>query len=139
MARKRRDDMYEWTDPNTEEVHRCPVAFMRVVEHLSDRKQYMDGLLRRLGMELTDVNRRHLRQAIMILRLKGVLIVATRSAKNGGYSLATPKDVEEVEAFVSTQEKLGRAMLANAADFRKKFNEMLRDNEDPQGNLFPLR
>ena len=131
--------MYEWTDPNTGEEHRCPKVFMAVIDHLrfgAANPRYADELLRLMGKEVAEDNERHLRQAIMIHRLQGVLIVSVRSGKKGGYFLATPDDTEEVEAFCSLQEKLGRAMLANAAIFRKKFAELRREGQDPQASLF---
>jgi hypothetical protein len=144
--------MYEWTDPNTEEEHRCPKNFMRVIDFLHfghKRAVYADVLLGLLGIVPKDKrdrekNLRHLRQATMIYRRQNVLIISIRSGHRGGYFLATPDDVEQAEAMCSLEEKLARSMLSNTAWFRLKYAEMCEMNrqqvlpraEPPQRRLF---
>jgi hypothetical protein len=139
--------MYEYTDDNTGEVIRCPKHFMRVIAHLqfgAKNTRYAEELLRLLGIvplnkDDLDKNLRHLRKALQILRLQGVLIADVRSSKNGGYFVATPDDVEEVERYCDTEERLAKSMLGKVALFRKRFKDMCDKNNgwgDPQQKLF---
>lgn len=107
---------YEWQDPITLEVHRCPAEFLRVVIFLKTGRQHAqraDQLLRAMGFPVTGSNQRHLRQAMALLRKQGMLIFSRRSSK-GGYYLASAADAFEVFKSIELEQRLGESMIRNA-------------------------
>jgi hypothetical protein len=110
--RRNREPMVEWTDPVTEEVHKCPLAFL-VIRYLiktgRENARHAQMLLRALGRPVTPRNERHIRQAVRILQRKeSELIISIRSSKGGYYR---PRTEEDVAQYCNAQEALARSML----------------------------
>lgn len=149
MARRKRDEMEEWTDDVSQVIYRCPKVFMKCrgyVNHSKKKTTHATAVLEAMNIPVNEANLRHLRQATAILRMQGVLVISVHSkGKHGGYFLATPDDSKEVERYCSTEEKIGRSMIVRAGRIREKFAEMVRMNnkgmgnndDDEQGDLFP--
>lgn len=127
------EDPYEWTDPITSEVHRCPPIYFSLMQHVgsgAEHAVHAAALLRKMGLPVKGASERHLRKAVFILQRKGVAIISIRSTR-GGYYLA--RTLEELEQHCTTQERLARSMLSGVKALRGSWGKQL-----PPGRTFEL-
>ena len=118
--------LYEWTDPETGEEFSCPVEFYEKLEGVlrtgRAHAQLAVKVVRKLGFPPTKSNLRHLRQAAMIRRLQGSLVMSYRSTQ-GGYYLANEADREVVEKSINLSRTLAHSMERNAGALENTFNK----------------
>lgn len=107
--------LIEWKDPGTGEVHVCPEHYIaglktHVGVGLAAATRAGD-LLKLMGEENTESNKRHVRQAALYLKQNGTPVIAYRSSK-GGYFIAQTQ--QEITDYVAQQHKLADSMKSEA-------------------------